>query len=553
MSSISLAGGRRLRLDPGLVNTRATAVTMATVLASWGSALLLEGWAGLHTDVVVLAVSLSITLNRGQRPGESARHRALGVALLPLIAILASQVGFLMTRHAPIGDALFAVAVSASIWLRRFGGWMARLGTLAAMPFLAMLVTPVPLSHDDARSLWTAVVGLIAIGWVALIRYVAERAGFLPGEPGTAPSAASGAASGAEPGAAARGEARRAPRRSRLSPSARLAAQMGVALGVAFLVGHQVFERHWPWVVITAFIVSSGNRGRGDVIYKAVLRLVGALAGTVVASLLAGTFPPGDRAGIVAIFAALTVGTWLRTYNYAYWAACVTAMLSLLYGYFGESGTEVLGERLLCITVGAAIAVAAAWSITPVRTTDVLRRRVADALAALSDFLTAVRTEPAGLAAHHARYVAGSAQLQQIMRPLRAHRVLTHPWRSGGPHQADVIDGVRRCEPPLTTLTRLAAEFPATLTRPEYARRAGRHARTVGALRLAIAGRGPDPTPEPAPDPARGAARRRGPDPDEPPPPGADEINAAFTELGNALAGLETSIWTTNRPRKRRV
>ena len=84
------------------------------------------------------------------------------------------------------------------------------------------------------------------------------------------------------------------------------------------------------------------------------------------------------------------IATWLQAGDYAYWAVAVTAVMALLYGYYGgERSAGLLLTRLEGIAVGGAIAVVAASVIVPVRSTDVLRRRVADNLAALTGYLTA--------------------------------------------------------------------------------------------------------------------------------------------------------------------
>jgi hypothetical protein len=41
------------------------------------------------------------------------------------------------------GDALFVAALGGSIWIRRFGTAAAQAGTLVALPFIALLTTPV--------------------------------------------------------------------------------------------------------------------------------------------------------------------------------------------------------------------------------------------------------------------------------------------------------------------------------------------------------------------------------------------------------------------------
>jgi uncharacterized membrane protein YccC len=202
-------------------------------------------------------------------------------------------------------------------------------------------------------------------------------------------------------------------------------------------------------LVITAYIVGSGNRGRGDVVYKSVLRLTGAAAGTVAATLLAGLFPAGDKTSIVIIFVVLAVAGWLRTINYAYWAAGMTSILALLSGYFGVSGTALLRERLAGVALGAVIGVLAAWFVLPVKTTDVVRRRIAATLPVLGDYLRAARRSPHELEHHHRRVEHVLRQLEQVAPAVRAHRRLPPALRGPDPHVADTIDGLLLLRPPI--------------------------------------------------------------------------------------------------------
>ncbi|GGJ57648.1 hypothetical protein GCM10010121_080310 [Streptomyces brasiliensis] len=66
------------------------------------------------------------------------------------------------------------------------------------------------------------------------------------------------------------------------------------------------------------------------------------------------------------MFAVLAVALWLRPLNHAYWAAGMTTALSLLLGYFGQDAPSLLPTRLAGIALGAALSVAAAWSLLPV-------------------------------------------------------------------------------------------------------------------------------------------------------------------------------------------
>jgi fusaric acid resistance family protein len=467
-------------------------LTMVAVLGAYGSALLLAHAAHQHAQLMVLAVVLTLTLERTQRTADRA-HRLRTLVLLPLVAVTASGVGRLIVHHPDAGDALFVVAIGGSIWLRRFGTAAARAGTLVALPFIALLTTPMvatPGSGDP--ELWAAVVAVIAFAWVSALHLAA---GYTGSRPRPEPSA-------------------RASGRARLPASTRMAVQMALSLAVAFALGRWLFPVHWSWVVLTAFIVASGNRGRGDVLHKSGLRIAGALAGTVAATLLAGRIAEGSPLTVVAIFVVLALATWLRPLSYAYWAAGITAVLALLHGYFGVSGGGALGQRLEGILLGAAIAVAAAWLVMPVRTTDVLRRRTAAALAALSDVLGALLRDPSAVhdAAH--RFHGGVEGLEQIAAPLRVQRWLRRRPKGLG---ADAVDALLACRASVQTL---AAADPERLARGDTKQTIGNLAREVGALRRRIGG-----LDAPATDRAAVA-------------PPTDQVGKALAELDAALTAL---------------
>jgi hypothetical protein len=459
---------------------------MVAVLGAYGTALLLAHVAHQHAQLMVLAVVLTLTLDRTQRGADPA-HRVRTVALLPLVALAASGDGHLLISHPDAGDALFVVAIAASIWLRRFGTAAARAGTLVALPFIALLTTPAA-GPGGGSSLWAPVIALIAFAW-------ATAASLVTGRPNRKRATALGWSGRTVRGGAVNLKGARPSSGSRRLPaSTRMAVQMGLALAGAFALGRALFPGHWSWVVLTAFIVCSGNRGRADVVHKSGLRLVGALAGTAAATVLAGRVPAGSALTVVAIFVVLGAAVLLRTLSSAFWAAGITAVLALLNGYFGVQGA--LDERLAGIVLGAAIGVAVSWVVLPVRTSDVLRRRVADALAALSDVL-------AGRDGAGHRFAGALEALEQIAPPLRVFR------------RAQAIDALHACAAPVATIAAAPPERHAR-SRPAL----GRLARDVGALRRANAGW-----------PFEYDARAAWPEP-------GDAFDAALIELDGALQAL---------------
>jgi uncharacterized membrane protein YccC len=224
-----------------------------------------------------------------------------------------------------------------------------------------------------------------------------------------------------------------------------MAMQMAVALSLAFVTGYVFFAERWAWIVLTAFIVNSGNRGRLDVAYKSVLRVLGAAAGTVMALLFAFHIGSHDGATVALILVAVFVGVWLRPLGYAWWALCVTLALALLQGFEGASVQRILWLRLEEIVIGAVIGVAAAWFVLPVRSTAVLRRRIADALAILGDAL-----DPAMPPRRAGEFAVALDQLQQLAPAFRASRLATRRFRTV--HPADWLDVLGDCREPAITL-----------------------------------------------------------------------------------------------------
>ncbi|MER6735472.1 FUSC family protein [Streptomyces puniciscabiei] len=336
-----------------LRNAYESLLTMTAVLLCWGAALWLEGAARLHTDVLVLAVALSLTLSSTQRTAPT-RRRLAALVLLPVTAAGAQFLGRLLMHHYALGAAVYTAGISLCIWIRRYGPAASRAGTLMTLPFVALLVVPGPALPPAAESglvswCWSAVIGVLACACVWLVQALGDRYG--PWRPDPAPPAPS------------------APRRVsslRPRPSTRMAVQMALAVAAAFWLGRFLFDGHWPWAVLTVYVAASGNRGRRDVLRKGVERFAGASVGTLLATGVAAAGITG-RASVAVMFAILALALWLRPLNYAYWAAGMTTALSLLLGYFGQDAASLLPTRLTAIAVGAALSIAVAWWFLPVK------------------------------------------------------------------------------------------------------------------------------------------------------------------------------------------
>ena len=401
---------------PGWVSA---ALSVAVAAASFCSVYALSLWLKAGPNAAILSAVLALSFAR--RRAEGRRHPwiyELGGILL--VGVAAGFVGWLLHEHFWIGAATFTLALFLSVWLRRFGTDVRQLGRIMALPFIAVLVAPG--APHAAGGPW---IDLFLLLSAAVIAFFWDHLLLVLSRP-QAP----------EPSF----EAHARPTDSKSMPaSTRMAAQMGVALAAAFLLGHFLFPAHWGWVVLTAFIVCSGAIGRGDAMYKGVLRFGGALLGAVAAAALEYAFVPHGPLAAVLIFAALFLGTWLRESNYAWWAACITLVVALLSETVGVPVTELLIQRLLAIAVGAVCGVAACWFVLPITTRSVVRRRVADALLALEELASATEAEREPRLAALRRC---AVECERIAPPLRWYKRLVGCDEE---HPAEWLQLMQRC------------------------------------------------------------------------------------------------------------
>lgn len=406
-----------------LPDPRPAVVQMCATLATWLVSWRIEQAAGLRIDMIVLATMMALTLSQSlDRVPVTGRlrHRAVTLLVVPVVAVAATEVGRLLAAHQWWGGAAFCLALALAVWVRRFGSLWTRLGSLATLPFITLLVAPV--APGGGLTLWPAVLAVVAVVLVLVARLVGGATGFLPRR-------------GITPAAVRRRTSRR------VIASTSMAIQLLVGLLVSYTAGRWLFPEHWPWAVLSCYVVCSGARGRGDVLHKGILRLAGALAGTVAATVIASPFPPGDRIAVALIFVVMAIAVWLRSLSYAYWAAGVTAILALLQGFEGVGGLHTLDERLIGVTLGAVIAVLVSWFVLPIRSRDSFRARWADALAALGDLVGALRRTPQDAVRARAALVHATRELERLEPAYLFHRRTVHRWLPphDSAHPADLV------------------------------------------------------------------------------------------------------------------
>ena len=387
---------KRRGLSVGLVSALGTMVVVLPTFWTMGQ---LGRWWTVPLMSVVMAVMLGLSLPRALAavPRAYWAEAAAGLLVATVVASVASVWVSAGGLWRIAGAVVFAALAGVTVWLRRFGALWQAVGVVSALPLFAVLVAPMPTALSWNLLLWVIVAALAASIWAFATAYL----------------------SGVEVAAAPKAMGPS----GRMLSSTRMAIQLCLAIGLASGAAQVIKLDHLVWPVLTALIVQSNNRGRGDVLWKGTQRLIGALVGTAVATALVGLWPAGDSRSVVAIFVLIGIAAVLRPFGYVYWAACVTAGLAFLYGFLGQGGLGELGQRLIGITVGGVIAIAVAWFLLPVRTIDVAKSR----MKALGITLRAIGdardqgTVPASLVTE---MTTARAELAKLQSTLAAAKVL---------------------------------------------------------------------------------------------------------------------------------
>ena len=174
---------------------------------------------------------------------------------------------------------------------------------------------------------------------------------------------------------------------ARLAPYSRTAIQVGIAVGASIVLGDVLSERRFYWAVLAAFITFMGAHNSGEQTLKALHRVAGTVVGVVIGSLLAHAIGSHTDWSIAVILLSAFLGLYLIRINYAFMAIAVTVTVSQLYVRLGEFSNSLLRLRVEETALGAAVAIAVATLVLPLRTRYVVRIALRDYLQAVGSLL----------------------------------------------------------------------------------------------------------------------------------------------------------------------
>lgn len=207
--------------------------------------------------------------------------------------------------------------------------------------------------------------------------------------------------------------------RTGLHPATRQAIQITVASVIAMAVGYLVSAERWYWAVITAFVIFTRTRTRGDTLQRAWARVLGTVLGVMAGMVLARAVNGHPAAELVIIFACVFFGFYLIQISYAWMVFWFTTLLSVLYGLLGRSSPGLLLVRIEETLIGAVIGALIAHVLFPERTTALIQSSARQVLDAVCEYLeeAVVKRTPE---TDSARLLDSARVLDARLRDLRA-------------------------------------------------------------------------------------------------------------------------------------
>lgn len=182
----------------------------------------------------------------------------------------------------------------------------------------------------------------------------------------------------------------------RISLPMRQAIQVTVAMGIALPLAYAISSVHYQWALVAVFIVFLGTSTRGETAVKATHRVMGTVAGLIVAMPVAA-LTDGNALGVIAVaLVCCFAGHYLMTISYSFMMFFITVAVLQLYEMMHEFTGQLLFLRFAETVVGAAIALLVASVVAPISTRDTAKyiqlslfSAVADLLAGTADQLEA--------------------------------------------------------------------------------------------------------------------------------------------------------------------
>lgn len=170
----------------------------------------------------------------------------------------------------------------------------------------------------------------------------------------------------------------------------RQALQVTIASAIAMAGGLALSPERWFWAVLTAFLIFSNTRSRGDLYVRALNRAFGTAIGIVIGIGLATLI--GGELYLTIVLAAICIflAFYLGSLSYSVMTFFITIAIALIYGLIGVFTPGLLVLRLEETLIGVAAGIFVSLFVLPVSTATQAKEAIAEFLQALDLFLEAV-------------------------------------------------------------------------------------------------------------------------------------------------------------------
>jgi uncharacterized membrane protein YccC len=182
----------------------------------------------------------------------------------------------------------------------------------------------------------------------------------------------------------------------RPAPMTVSAIQTAIATAIVLPLSYTLDPQRYYWGVIGVVIIGAGVATSHEQGRKLLRRGAGTVLGAVIGIAVHHLIGPAqaDPWGTLAVIvAALSIGAYFITVNYAAFVTCLVITLAQLYPLTAPGGLDVLlAFRLAENLLGATVGVLVALLVLPVPTAAVIRAGLHGYLQALSSFAANLRT-----------------------------------------------------------------------------------------------------------------------------------------------------------------
>ncbi|CAN7295968.1 FUSC family protein [Neorhizobium tomejilense] len=180
------------------------------------------------------------------------------------------------------------------------------------------------------------------------------------------------------------------------NPVMRSAVQITIASSLAMVFGLMLSRDRWFWAVLTAFLIFTNTKSRGDAAIRALQRSIGTLlgiaSGLVLATLIGGY--PLISVPIAAL--CIFLGFYCLQISYAAMTFFISIVLCLVYGLTGVLTLDLLQLRIEETLIGALAGTIVAFLVFPASTRSTLDLALGRWFDGLRELLSAVREGRSG-------------------------------------------------------------------------------------------------------------------------------------------------------------